>query len=456
MDKARRYTDRELANIERNLATIYREASEDVSRKWNEYMAETKPQVEALEKAVKEAKAGGDAKEIRDAQKAYSDALKEYTIQNKYYKEMVDQTAEQLTHANEKALAYVNGEMPKIYTANYNQMAIDTQDIAGYRFDMVNERAVRGILKDLDIEKDMRWNAKNINSQVLQGIIQGESIDAIAGRLENVVGMNSKAAVRNARTMTTGAENRGRQDSYKQATEDGIILKRVWVATNDERTREWHAELDGVEVDVDEPWENDYGEIMFPGDPAADGANIYNCRCAMRVDIKGFDWPNHEGKEPEEELIASISEKTLTKIDGYIEGTGNTFTKSEVEEIKENMTKTKESLFRVEDISWMGEDLETGQVFEFDKPLKGFTQEWDTIPTILSEGDDAGLYESDTIAIFQTVDDTYQLDISKLSRNHEEEKESLVGGKFEVIDEGEGPVIAGHQTWLIYIKQIEK
>ena len=90
--------------------------------------------------------------------------------------------------------------------------------------------------------------------------------------------------------MTTGAENRGRQDSYEQATEDGIILKRVWVATNDDRTREWHADLDGVEVDVDEPWENEIGEIMFPGDPTADGANIYNCRCAMRTRIKGFDW----------------------------------------------------------------------------------------------------------------------------------------------------------------------
>ena len=127
-----------------------------------------------------------------------------------------------------------------------------------------------------------------MNAEVLQGILQGEPMDRIASRLSKVTGMNETAAIRNARTMVTSAENKGRQDSYKRAEKDGIVMKREWIATNDGRTRHWHAELDGVEVDIDEPWVNEFGEIMFPGDPSADPANTYNRRCSMPANVIGF------------------------------------------------------------------------------------------------------------------------------------------------------------------------
>ena len=54
------------------------------------------------------------------------------------------------------------------------------------------------------------------------------------------------------------------------------------------RSRDWHRDLDGVEVDIDEPFQNDFGDIMFPGDPTADGANVYNCRCTLGYRVVGF------------------------------------------------------------------------------------------------------------------------------------------------------------------------
>ena len=77
-------------------------------------------------------------------------------------------------------------------------------------------------------------------------------------------------------------------DSYQRATESGIIIKREWIATSDSRTRDWHAELDGQLADVDEPFENSIGLIMYPGDPSADGANVYNCRCTLGAKVVGF------------------------------------------------------------------------------------------------------------------------------------------------------------------------
>ena len=215
----------------------------------------------------------------------------------KRFTEMKEQCAKQLLNVNQTALAYVNGELPEVYALNYNAIAGSVDGVGGYSFTLVDADTVRNLAvtdtsllpyKELDPKKDIPWNMKKINAETLQGILQGESMDKIAKRLRNVQEMNKTQAIRSARTIVTGAENKGRQDSYKRAEEDGIVMKREWIATNDSRTRHWHAELDGVEVDIDEPWHNEFGEIMFPGDPSADPANTYNCRCSMRSIVKGF------------------------------------------------------------------------------------------------------------------------------------------------------------------------
>ncbi|MBR1673983.1 MAG: hypothetical protein IJ703_03380 [Eubacterium sp.] len=137
---------------------------------------------------------------------------------------------------------------------------------------------------------DTAWNKKNVQSCMLQGILQGESIGKMATRLANSVGeQNRKAAIRNVRTMATGVQNAGRVDSYDRAKKMGIKVKKQWLAALDSRTRHWHREFDGVSVDNDKPFKNDFGEIMYLGDPSADGANIYNCRCTLIADIEGFE-----------------------------------------------------------------------------------------------------------------------------------------------------------------------
>lgn len=297
MDKARKLTDKELAKLEREISELYFVSQAEISEKWNKYMQSHKKKLDRLYDKLQEAKKSGDKDAIRDAEAEYERAVKNVTLNDKRYKAMINETTAKIANVNQIALDYVNGDMPKIYTLNYNEF--DNQDIDGYSFTLVNERAVENLIKSNKIElppkkvnipKDQAWNAKNINSQLLQGIIQGESIAKIAKRLQNVTDMNKKSALRNARTMVTGAENKGRQDSFKKAQDDGVIMEREWIAAHDDRTRAWHLDLHGVRVGVDEPWENDYGEIMFPGDPTADPANVYNCRCSIRAHVKGFKW----------------------------------------------------------------------------------------------------------------------------------------------------------------------
>jgi uncharacterized protein with gpF-like domain len=56
------------------------------------------------------------------------------------------------------------------------------------------------------------------------------------------------------------------------------VCTKVWVATADDRTRESHAELDGEEVLVDEPFSNG---LMCPADPTGEPEEVYNCRCTI-------------------------------------------------------------------------------------------------------------------------------------------------------------------------------
>lgn len=301
MDSARKITQKELTKMERKLEKIYRESYDGITKEWDTYMKSHGPKVDRAYQDLVEANKSGDKDEIKKAREVYDHTVKNVTVNNKRFQDMRDEVCAKITHVNELAVDYINGNMPKIYTVNYNQFG--NEAIKGYSFALVNENAVKNLIKTGDLslykhvdpEKDEAWNEKFINSQVLQGILQGESMTKISDRIfpeimskGGLVERNLQSATRIARTMTTAAENKGRQDSFEKATSDGVIMKRQWVAAHDDHTRAWHLDLHGVEVDVDEPWTNEYGDIMYPGDPTADPANVYNCRCAIRAVVKGF------------------------------------------------------------------------------------------------------------------------------------------------------------------------
>ena len=287
-DKAHRLTDEKLEEMEKRLSAIYSRAGKEIQKTADEYFSKFAKQDEAKRKLLEQGKI---------TEEEYTKWRKGKVMYGKRFTEMKEQCAKQLLNVNQTALAYINGELPEVYALNYNALESSVDGVGGYSFTLVDADTVRNLAvtdtsllpyKEIDPEKDIPWNIKKINAETLQGILQGESMDKIAKRIMNVQEMNKMQAIRSARTIVTGAENKGRQDSYKRAEKDGILMKREWIATNDSRTRHWHAELDGVEVDIDEPWVNEYGEIMFPGDPSADPANTYNCRCSMSAKVIGF------------------------------------------------------------------------------------------------------------------------------------------------------------------------
>lgn len=294
-DKAHRLTDEKLEEMEKRLSAIYSRANKEIGERWKEYLVESKAEIDELQKAYELAKKGGDAKEIKKAGIALSRAKKDRTLMDSRFKALTETTAAQLANVNKTALAYVNDKLPEVYSINYNALSQSVDGVGGYSFALVDADTVKNLAttdksllpyKQLDEKADIRWNVKKMNAEVLQGILQGEPMDKIAGRLSKVADMNETAAIRNARTMVTGAENKGRQDSYARAEADGIILQKEWISTNDSRTRHSHAALDGAIVDQDKKFDNG---LMFPGDPNGRPEEVWNCRCTVAAKVNGFN-----------------------------------------------------------------------------------------------------------------------------------------------------------------------
>ena len=305
-DKAHLLTDKKLEQMEKRLSAIYSEAQGDIQRKSNDYFAK-------FEKAdAEKRKLVNSGKMTEDEYKAWRQGKIMY---GKRFTAMKEDISRQLLNVNQTATAYINGELPEVYAMNYNALADTVDGVGGYSFTLTDADTVRHLVttdksllpfRELDPAKDIPWNMKAINSEVLQGIVQGESIPDMSKRIFGeimkttktdgltdkemgaLLKRNKDAAIRSARTIVTGAENKGRMDSYHKAEEDGIILEKQWLSAIDSRTRDWHIELNGKTKPVDEPFENAIGEIMFPGDPSADGANVYNCRCTLVSVVKGF------------------------------------------------------------------------------------------------------------------------------------------------------------------------
>jgi SPP1 gp7 family putative phage head morphogenesis protein len=296
-------TDRKLEEMERHLKKIYSRAEKEIGEAWKQYMVEADSKVADLTKAYIEAKKSGDKEAIREAGKRLAGAKQERTIYNNHYQALTRQTAESISHVNEIATRYINGQLPEIYSLNYNEVArrVNRQlggRLGGYSFELTDAHTVRRLAtqqenllpyKTVNGKRDVRWNVAKINSEVTQGILQGESMPKIATRLSDVLGMDATAAIRNARTSVTSAQNKGRMDMMEEAREKGVIVKKGWSAALDDRTRGAHEELNGVYVDMDEPFKNSIGEIMYPGDPDADPANVYNCRCSLVYKVIGFE-----------------------------------------------------------------------------------------------------------------------------------------------------------------------
>ena len=238
----------------------YKQAAEDIQAKlldfWNAF--------EAKDKGMKQ-----NVKDGKITQKQYDNWRVGQFVVGTRWLNLLEELATDLHNTNAIAHSMIYDYVPAAYAENHNFMTyqIEHKTKINTSFTLYNHEAVERIMTEnpqmlpppgkkrsarIAAGEEAAWNKKQIQSVATQAILQGESIPEVAHRLAETVGeRNMNAAVRDARTMMTNAENLGREDSIKRANDLGIPTRKVWLATLDGRTRHAHRRLDGQVVDED-------------------------------------------------------------------------------------------------------------------------------------------------------------------------------------------------------------
>lgn len=113
--------------------------------------------------------------------------------------------------------------------------------------------------------------------EIQAGINLGESIPQITSRVEKVFAFNDLVrAERIARTQVIGAVNSGHQFAYEQS---GVVERKRWIATHDDRVRSSHLATDGQIVNLHDTFSVGGFPMMYPGDLNAPASETVNCRC---------------------------------------------------------------------------------------------------------------------------------------------------------------------------------
>lgn len=318
MDEGQRETENLLAEIETAVKEHYQQSAEEIEKKVNEYWRKfgRKDRVKR-----KQLEAGEITKE------EYNTWRTGQMMMGKRWETMRDTIAADLANYQEIAKSIVNGYMPEAYAMGHNYGTYTVEKAANINtsYTLYDRQTVERIIREqpellpqlkplsktaqeIATGKIKKWEKKQIHNTCMQGILQGESIPQIAERISNITKQDAKSTIRYARTMTTGAENAGRVDSYRRAEKMGIQMEQQWLATLDERTRESHRMMDGEHKPVGELFSNG---CRFPGDPKGPAGEVWSCRCALIPMLTGI---------PELEEDNDVTNTALRNTDHMEEG----------------------------------------------------------------------------------------------------------------------------------------
>lgn len=315
-DYGRRKSEEALRLLERKIRQEYSKAAKETERKLKKHLdsfaAKDKAKLADLSKGV-------------ITERDYKAWKKAQLMTGERWKALQKEMVYVMNHADKVAADLINGHMKDVYalSRNYGEYQVDKALGAHLRrFTLYDRASVERLLKsnpkllpnpskrvleNISAGRAKLWADRQVQSVMLQSIVQGEGVPKIAKRMRRDLGeshfmeeikksnsksskqmarelerKNRNAAIRNARTMTTCAENAGRIDSYIEAQNMGVSLQKTWLATADSRTRQSHRAIDGETVPVKEEFSNG---LMYPADPDGAPEEVYNCRCTLTAEV---------------------------------------------------------------------------------------------------------------------------------------------------------------------------
>lgn len=108
---------------------------------------------------------------------------------------------------------------------------------------------------------------------------QGIATEAVARQIsKDMSALSVGRAATIARTETAMAANYA---MFATANEVEFKKNKVWVAVEDDRTRETHSFVDGTELEMDDYFDVGNDRLLYPGDSSGSPEEVINCRCTL-------------------------------------------------------------------------------------------------------------------------------------------------------------------------------
>lgn len=138
-----------------------------------------------------------------------------------------------------------------------------------------------------------------IVAEVERGIREGRGIPEVTAEVNRVLTATGSERWPNrarvvARTETIGAVNAGvfRAAQLDAADRGDPAPFKVWLSTDDPRTRPTHKRADMQRTLLDLPFSVGGSQLLFPGDPRGPAQEVIQCRCSLLPIVLGetLDW----------------------------------------------------------------------------------------------------------------------------------------------------------------------
>lgn len=237
----------------------------------------------------------GIKKDIANFKGNYDDPAEMFKYQRNVLLEK--QVADKLNQLNRATKSGMFSMLKDTAQTNYlyTGFLLETELQKKMQYAILNDTALKSLLSNPltgeSLEDNLKWKnaelVRNVKNSLSQGLIRGESIQDIAGRMDARLAGDMKERIKVARTENTRVMAQSRQKSMEHGAKYVPIVKE-WVATLDGVTRDRHGALDGQVVEVDEEFEIDGYSALGPGQFGAPEMDI-NCRCRVVTKIKGFE-----------------------------------------------------------------------------------------------------------------------------------------------------------------------
>lgn len=255
------------------------------------------------QKEVIQSQLKAEKKVLKQLEKQYTAALNDINTKIRILQsdELTQSRIYRIEH--QKALkSQVSGILDKLHSDEYStieQFLKDsyTSGFIGTTYDLFGQgvplilpidpkEAVRAVMTDSKISGglynslgvDVKKLKKSISAEISRGLASDMSYEDITRNIANT----TKAPYSRARTIVLTETHRIKQASTRdvqvKAKAKGADVVKQWNSTLDGETRKSHRKLDGQIREVEEPFEMDGKDAMYPGD-FNDPAEDCNCRC---------------------------------------------------------------------------------------------------------------------------------------------------------------------------------